>query len=75
MAYTPDLKPAWPTPFWTIPPDRQSWRRAARIIGGGPVWTPVTIDAKTDTVYFGTGSGTPVYFPSLRRATTRERPR
>jgi alcohol dehydrogenase (cytochrome c) len=66
MAYTPDLKPAWPTPFWTIPPDRQSWRRASRIIGGGPVWTPVTIDAKTNTVYFGTGSGTPVYFPSLR---------
>ena len=66
MAYTPDLKPAWPTPFWTIPPDRQSWRRASRIIGGGPVWTPVTIDTKTNTVFFGTGSGTPVYFPSMR---------
>ena len=66
MAYTPDLKPAWPTPFWTIPPDRQSWRRASRIIGGGPVWTPVTIDSKTNTVFFGTGSGTPVYFPSMR---------
>ena len=45
MAYTTDLKPAWPTPFWTIPPDLQSWRRASRIVGGGPVWTPVTIDA------------------------------
>jgi PQQ-dependent dehydrogenase (methanol/ethanol family) len=66
MAYTPDLKPAWPTPFWTIPPDLQSWRRASRIVGGGPVWTPVTIDTSTSTVYFGTGSGTPVYFPSLR---------
>ena len=66
MAYTTDLKPAWPTPFWTIPPDRQSWRRASRIVGGGPVWTPVTVDTTTDTVYFGTGSGTPVYFPSLR---------
>ena len=66
MAYTPDLKPAWPTPFWTIPPDRQSWRRASRIVGGGPVWTPVTIDSKTNTVFFGTGSGTPVYFPSMR---------
>ena len=21
MAYTPNLKPAWPSPFWTIPPD------------------------------------------------------
>ena len=66
MAYTPDLKPAWPTPFWTIPPDRQSWRSASRIIGGGPVWTPVTIDSTTNTVFFGTGSGTPVYFPSMR---------
>ncbi len=66
MAYTPQLKPAWPTPFWTIPPDLQSWRRASRIVGGGPVWTPVTIDTTTNTVYFGTGSGTPVYFPSLR---------
>ena len=44
MAYTPDLRPAWPTPFWTIPPDRQSWRRLSRIVGGGAVWTPVTID-------------------------------
>ena len=66
MAYTTDLKPAWPSPFWTIPPDLQSWRRASRIVGGGPVWTPVTVDTTTDTVFFGTGSGTPVYFPSLR---------
>ena len=66
MAYTTDLKPAWPTPFWTIPPDLQSWRRASRIVGGGPVWTPVTIDTTTNTVFFGTGSGTPVYFPALR---------
>ena len=63
MAYTTDLKPAWPTPFWTIPPDLQSWRRASRIVGGGPVWTPVTVDATTNTVYFGTGSGTPVLLP------------
>ena len=66
MAYTTNLKPAWPTPFWTIPPDLQSWRRASRIVGGGPVWTPVTIATRTSTVYFGTGSGTPVYFPALR---------
>ena len=66
MAYTTNLKPAWPTPFWTIPPDLQSWRRASRIVGGGPVWTPVTVDPTSSTVYFGTGSGTPVYFPGLR---------
>jgi PQQ-dependent dehydrogenase (methanol/ethanol family) len=66
MAYTTDLEPAWPTPFWTVPPDRQSWRRFSRIVGGGAVWTPVTIDAATNTVFFGTGSGTPLYFPTLR---------
>jgi alcohol dehydrogenase (cytochrome c) len=69
MAYTPDLKPAWPEPFWTVPPDLQSWRRASRVVGGGAVWTPVTVDAATNTVYFGTGSATPLYFPSLRPGT------
>ena len=63
MAYTTGLRPAWPSPFWTIPPDRQSWRRASRVVGGGAVWTPVTADAATNTVYFGTGSATPLYFP------------
>ena len=66
MAYTTDLTPAWPSPYWTIPPEQQSWRAASRIIGGGNVWTPVTIDASTNTVYFGTGSATPLYFPSVR---------
>ena len=66
MAYTPDLKPAWPEPFWTVPPELQSWRRASRVVGGGAVWTPVTVDTTTNTVYFGTGSGTPLYFPGLR---------
>ena len=65
MAYTPNLKPAWPSPFWTIPPDLTGWRRS-RLVGGGPVWTPVTIDRTTNTVYFGTGSATPVYYPALR---------
>ena len=69
MAYTPDLKPAWPEPFWTVPPDLQSWRRASRVVGGGAVWTPVTVDASTNTVYFGTGSATPLYFPQLRPGT------
>jgi alcohol dehydrogenase (cytochrome c) len=66
MAYTTNLTPAWPNPYWTIPPEQQSWRAASRIIGGGNVWTPVTIDASTNTVFFGTGSATPLYFPSVR---------
>ena len=66
MAYTTDLVPAWPSPYWTIPPEQQSWRAASRIVGGGNVWTPVTIDAASDTVFFGTGSATPLYFPSVR---------
>jgi alcohol dehydrogenase (cytochrome c) len=66
MAYTTDLRPAWPSPFWTIPPDLQSWRRTSRVVGGGAVWTPVTVDTSTNTVYFGTGSATPLYFPALR---------
>ncbi len=66
MAYTTNLTPAWPSPYWTIPPAQQSWRSASRIAGGGNVWTPVTVDASTDTVFFGTGSATPLYFPSER---------
>jgi PQQ-dependent dehydrogenase (methanol/ethanol family) len=66
MAYTTDLKPAWPSAFWTVPPDLQSWRRASRIVGGGAVWTPTTVDTDTNTLYFGTGSATPLYFPQLR---------
>ncbi|HET8741902.1 MAG TPA: PQQ-binding-like beta-propeller repeat protein [Gaiella sp.] len=66
MAYTTGLRPAWPSPFWTIPPDLQSWRRTSRVVGGGAVWTPVTVDTGTNTVYFGTGSATPLYFPALR---------
>ena len=70
MAYTTDLRPAWPSPFWTIPPDLQSWRRTSRVVGGGAVWTPVTVDSATNTVYFGTGSATPLYFPALRPGAT-----
>jgi PQQ-dependent dehydrogenase (methanol/ethanol family) len=66
MAWTTDLRPAWPNPVWTIPPEQQSWRSPSRIDGGGTVWTPVTVDTSTDTVFFGTGSATPLYFPSLR---------
>jgi alcohol dehydrogenase (cytochrome c) len=66
MAYKPDLSPAWANPFWTIPPDLHSWRRPSRVVGGGVVWTPTTIDASTNTLYFGTGSPTPLYWPQLR---------
>ena len=66
MAYHTDLTPAWPHPFWTIPPEGTSWRRFARLAGGGVVWTPTTIDTSTNTLYFGTGSGTPLYYPALR---------
>src|SRR5437764_3051064 len=69
MAWTTDLRPAWPNPVWTIPPEQQSWRAASRIVGGGAVWTPVTADPATNTVFFGTGSATPLYFPQLRPGT------
>jgi PQQ-dependent dehydrogenase (methanol/ethanol family) len=67
MAYTtPALRPAWPSPFWTIPPNNTAWRKAARIVGGGVVWTPQAIDPTTHTLYFGTGAATPPYYPQLR---------
>jgi PQQ-dependent dehydrogenase (methanol/ethanol family) len=66
MAYHTDLTPAWPTPFWTIPPEGTSWRRFARLAGGGVVWTPTSIDTSTNTLYFGTGSATPLYYPAFR---------
>ncbi len=66
MAYNTDLSPAWPNPFWTIPPEGTGWRKLSRIVGGGVVWTPQTIDPTTNTLYFGTGSATPLYFPQFR---------
>jgi PQQ-dependent dehydrogenase (methanol/ethanol family) len=69
MAWTTDLRPAWPNPVWTIPPEQQSWRSQSRVVGGGAVWTPVTVDPSTNTVFFGTGSATPLYFPQLRPGT------
>ena len=66
MAYHTDLTPAWPNPFWTIPPAGTEWRRNGTLVGGGVVWTPTTIDPTTNTLYFGTGSATPLYFPSIR---------
>ena len=61
-----DLSPAWANPVWSIPPSLTGWRKQSRIVGGGVTWTPVTIDTKTNTVYYGTGSATPLYFPAWR---------
>jgi len=67
MAFrTSDLSPAWANPVWSIPPSGTGWRRVSRIVGGGVTWTPVTIDTRTNTVYYGTGSATPLYFPAWR---------
>lgn len=66
MAYHTDLTPAWPNPFWTIPPAGTEWRQNSTLAGGGVVWTPTTVDTTSNTLYFGTGSATPLYFASVR---------
>jgi outer membrane protein assembly factor BamB len=66
MAWRTNLTPAWANPYWTIPPPQTEWRKRGRLVGGGAVWTPVAVDTTTNTVYFGTGSATPLYQPSLR---------
>jgi PQQ-dependent dehydrogenase (methanol/ethanol family) len=66
MGYRPDLTPAWANPYWTIPPAGEGWRSRGRLVGGGVNWTPQAIDTSTSTLYFGTGSGTPLYYPQLR---------
>jgi PQQ-dependent dehydrogenase (methanol/ethanol family) len=66
MGYKPDLTPAWANPYWTIPPAGEGWRSRGRLVGGAVNWTPQAIDTRTGTLYFGTGSGTPLYYPQLR---------
>ena len=66
MAYNPDLTPAWPSPYWTIPPDGQDWRSHTRAAGGGTNWNPVAIDPTTDTIYFTTSNPSPIFEPLLR---------
>ena len=67
MAYnTPSLTPAWPNPFWIIPPANTEWRSAARVVGGCTNWTPDTVDVRSGTLYFGTASASPAYYPQLR---------
>ena len=61
-----DLTPAWPHPYWIVPPELQGWRAKSRLVGGGSNWTPSTVDPTTGTVYFDTGPPAPLYFPQLR---------
>jgi alcohol dehydrogenase (cytochrome c) len=66
MAYTADLTPAWPSPYWIIPPERKEWRRAGPFVGGGANWNPVTVDTQTGTVYLTTSNASPLFLPQLR---------
>ncbi|MEZ4609757.1 MAG: sulfocyanin-like copper-binding protein [Caldilineaceae bacterium] len=58
--------PAWPNPYWTVPPEGQDWRSQGRFHGGGAVWMSPTIDTTSDTVYFSVGNPSPDFFPELR---------
>lgn len=67
MAYnSSDLTPAWPGPYWTVPPEGQDWRSHGRFHGGGTSWMPATIDAETDTMYFSSANPSPDFFAALR---------
>jgi len=61
-----DLTPAWPGPFYTIPPDGQDWRKDGANHGGGAPWMPGTLDPETDTLYFVTGNPSPDFFGKVR---------
>ena len=65
-AYHTDLRPAWPTPYWTVPPWGQSWRSLSALAGGGTAWNPATIDPSTDIAYFSVAAPSPQYVPQLR---------
>lgn len=67
MAYNAkDLTPAWPNPYWTVPPTNQDWRSQGVFHGGGAVWMPVSIDTQTGTLYFSVGNPSPDFYPQLR---------
>jgi PQQ-dependent dehydrogenase (methanol/ethanol family) len=66
MAYTPELEPAWSSPYWIVPPDGQEWRSKTRAAGGGTNWNPVAIDPQTSLVYFTTSNPSPIFAPQLR---------
>ncbi|MCB0061708.1 MAG: PQQ-binding-like beta-propeller repeat protein [Caldilineaceae bacterium] len=67
MAYNAsDLSPAWPNPYWTVPPADQDWRSEGRFHGGGAVWMSPTIDTQTETLFFSVANPSPDFFPQLR---------
>lgn len=66
MAYDTDLAPAWSSPYWTIPPDGEGWRKAGNFVGGGTSWNPATIDPETNTVYITTSNPAPIFDPQAR---------
>ena len=75
MAFNTDLTPAWPNPYWTIPPEQQQWRRVSRIVGGGVVWTPSRSTParapSTSARAPGRRTSTTISIPARTRARTR----
>ena len=61
MAYNSDLTPAWDQPFWNIPPKGTDWVQG-QFAGGGTVWMPVTIDEKTDIMYYAVANPAPDFY-------------
>ena len=61
-----DMSPAWPAPFWTIPPDGQDWRSQGENHGGGTPWMPASIDPETGILYFVSGNPSPDFFGDVR---------
>lgn len=61
-----DMSAAWPTPYWTIPPDGQDWRVNGSNHGGGAPWMPASIDTETGVLYFVTGNPSPDFFGEAR---------
>lgn len=66
MAYHTDLTPAWSSPYWTIPPNGEDWRKAGAFVGGGASWNPATVDPETDMVYITTSNPSPIFDPQSR---------
>jgi PQQ-dependent dehydrogenase (methanol/ethanol family) len=61
-----DMSPAWPSPYYTVPPDGQDWRAEGQNHGGGAPWMPASIDTETNILYFVTGNPSPDFFGEVR---------
>jgi glucose dehydrogenase len=61
-----DMSPAWPAPYYTVPPDGQDWRAEGQNHGGGAPWMPASIDTETNILYFVTGNPSPDFFGEVR---------